>query len=147
MMSGTTTNMRKIYCEHKDLSRIPDKLWFASLHKTLLEIKANSSSVPWNLGGGAHGYTGIILSPATYSILSPMISCIITTHLGPLQIPIGATQYVITHADNTTWWRSETILRVYFSPTDTTPTSFGEYWRQVFNTPTQLRYRLSTGKY
>ena len=57
------------------------------------ELKANAQSVYSNLGGGAHGHLGIVLSPAAYALISntpyetPM-------HPGSLTIPPGTTQIV-----------------------------------------------------
>ena len=62
MMGSTVTmNVRELYFEHQDLMRINSEPMFDHLHRMLQEIKANVVSVPTSLGGGAHGYIGIIL--------------------------------------------------------------------------------------
>ena len=95
MSSRSPTNVRELYFEHKELRRINGEPNFESLHYLLLQIKANASSVPSNLGGGAHGYAGIILSPPTYGTLAPMTPFIIPVHPGILNVPMGSTQYAI----------------------------------------------------
>ena len=65
MMSLDTTRYRDLDLEHKNLTRISVEPTFASLHKILLELKANAVSVPSQLGGGSHGFMPIILSNST----------------------------------------------------------------------------------
>lgn len=68
------------------------------MHKMLLELKPNCRSVPCSLGGGAHGYAGIILSPPIYATLPPMTPFVIPVHPGNFQVNPGATQYAIALA-------------------------------------------------
>ena len=95
MSTRATTNVRENYFEHKDLSRIVGEPVFDNLHQMLLEVKANLSSVPSTLGGGAHGYAGAILSVPTYATLAPTTPFITPVHPGTLTVPAGATQYAI----------------------------------------------------
>ena len=44
---------------------------YATLKTLKDQLKANAASVPKTLGGGTHGYLGLILSPATYATISP----------------------------------------------------------------------------
>ena len=44
---------------------------YATLKTLKDQLKANTTSVPTTLGGGNHGYLGLILSPATYATISP----------------------------------------------------------------------------
>ena len=55
-----------------------------------LELKANSSSVYSNLGGGTHGHLFLIIPPTQFNILSNAAS-IRPLHSGPLNIPNGTT--------------------------------------------------------
>ena len=66
-----------------------------------LESKANCSSVPCTLGGGPHGYSGILLSATTYATLAPTTSFVIPLNSGVLLVPVGATQYEIVLAKTT----------------------------------------------
>ena len=60
-----------------------------------LESKANCSSVPCMLVGGAHGYSGILLSATTYATLAPTTPFVIPLHPGVLLVPVVSTQYEI----------------------------------------------------
>ena len=46
---------------------------YATLKTLKDQHKANAASVPTTLGGGNHGYLGLILSPATYATISPTV--------------------------------------------------------------------------
>ena len=43
---------------------------YASLKNLKDELKANAASIPTTLGGGTHGYLGLILSPAAYATIA-----------------------------------------------------------------------------
>ena len=49
---------------------IVGKPTYATLKTLKDQLKANAASVPTTLGGGNHGYLGLILSPATYTTIS-----------------------------------------------------------------------------
>ena len=109
MSTRATTNVRENYFEHKDLSRIVGEPVFESLHHMLLQVKANLSSVPSTLGGGAHGYAGAILSVTTYATLAPTTPFITPVHPGILTVPAGATQYAIAFAKT----QHDELMRVF----------------------------------
>ena len=69
-MSSNPPNYRDLYFEHKVLTRINGEPNFGSLHHLLMQLKANAVSVPTTLGGGSHGFIGIILSGPTYATLA-----------------------------------------------------------------------------
>ena len=94
-MLNSLTSYRDLYFEHKNLTRISSEPTFATLHQLLLELKANAVSVPSTLGGGAHGFIGIILSAVTYVTLAPMPPFVTPVHPGALRVPHGATQYQV----------------------------------------------------
>ena len=62
-----------LYFEHNELAQINGEPTFATLHCMLLQLKVNTSSVPTELGRGTNGFVGIIMSPATYITIAPMI--------------------------------------------------------------------------
>ena len=95
MTTLVNVNMRKLCVEHKTLTCIAVKPTFAPLHRLLLQLKANVSSVPTTLGGGSHGYVGIIIPSPTYGTLVPMAPFITPVHPVPLMIALPATQYNI----------------------------------------------------
>ena len=87
--------MRWVYFEHKQLTPIQGKLNINNLRGILLQLNSNTRSVPSTLGGAAHSYVGIILSPVTYIILDQMDSFVTPAHLGALSVVDGETQYQI----------------------------------------------------
>ena len=78
----------KTYFEYPELTKIHDSPDFASLKKIKDELKSNAARVPTNLGGGAHGHLGLILTPAEYALISatPYVRPV---HPGPLVLPAG----------------------------------------------------------
>ena len=50
---------------------IVGKPTYATLKTLKDQLKAHSASVPTTLGSRIHGYLGLILSPATYTTISP----------------------------------------------------------------------------
>ena len=95
MISVGTMNYKELYFEQKSL-RIAGKPNFDSLHELLLQLKANSNSVPYSLGGGVHGYIKMIIYVMKYVSLAPMKPFIIPTHPGIPTVAGGAKQYEIT---------------------------------------------------
>ena len=97
-ISSNITHYRDFYFEHKNLTRISGEPTFASLHKVLLEFKADVVSVPSQLGGGDHGFIVIILSNTTYTTLATISPFITPVQPGHLRVAKGATQYQIALA-------------------------------------------------
>ena len=100
MTMTSNTDFRELYFEHKHMEKILAEPSFTSLHYLLRRLKANASSVPCTLGGGAHGYVGMLLSPQAYASLSN-IPFDEPLHPGRLVIPPGSTQYEIAHIKST----------------------------------------------
>ena len=53
------------------LSPIVGEPTYQTLKELKNQLKANAASIPTTLGGGHHGYLGLILSPAAYATISP----------------------------------------------------------------------------
>ena len=53
------------------LPPIVGKPTYQTLKELKDQLKANAASIPTTLGGGNHGYLGLILSPAAYATISP----------------------------------------------------------------------------
>ena len=87
-MSITNTNYRETYFLKPDLSPIIGKPTFESLYQLIVDLQANAQSVHSNLGGGANGHLGLIMTPTQYAIHSttPYVR---PTHPGTLTIPVG----------------------------------------------------------
>ena len=100
-MSSNPPNYRELYFEHRLLTRINGKPNFFSLNYLLIELKANAGSVPTTLGEGAHGFIGMIISPATYSTIAPNTPFVMPVHSGTLTHAQGATHFQIQAATTT----------------------------------------------
>ena len=59
------------------------------------ELKANAASVPCDLGGGAHGHLGIMLTQPEYANVSA-VDYVRPVHPGMLCIPPGTTNFETT---------------------------------------------------
>ena len=101
MTYNVSPNMKDLFFEHKELTPINGEPNFENLHGLRLEVKANCSSVPSTLGGGAHGYAGMLLSDPIYATLAPGTPFVIPLHPGVLVVAQGATQYEIALATTT----------------------------------------------
>ena len=75
-----------------DPTRIIGILTFQTLHQMANELKQNVSSVYSNLGGGAHGRLGLLLSPQMYALISN-VPYVRPAHPGLLIIPANATRH------------------------------------------------------
>ena len=53
------------------LTPIVSEPTYQTLKELKDQLKANAASIPTTLGGGNHGYLGLILSPAAYATISP----------------------------------------------------------------------------
>ena len=91
MMSSTPTHYRDLYFEHTHLTQISGEPSFSSLHRILLDLKANTVSAPSTLGGGSQDFIGIILSNPAYTTLKPMTPFVTPVQSGPLRVAGGAT--------------------------------------------------------
>ena len=110
--SGGGIDYRSIYFAFPNLTPINGEPDADILIKLKNQLKANASSVPSNLGGGAHGHLGLVLSDATYALVSntPFVP---PAHPGPLVIPPGTTGPMATvlreqHVENLRLFREVT---------------------------------------
>ena len=109
-MSGQTTipNYRETLFEYPDLTPIHGEPSFESLTMMMNQLKANARSVRTPLGGGQHGYMGLLLTPAQYAIIST-VPFIRPRHPGELVTPPFQLPHVV--ADTTA--RHKEQLRLY----------------------------------
>ena len=95
--------------EKRDLTPIRGEPTYDTLELLLKELKANARNVHSNLGGGNFGHLGLVISPASYALISPVpFNRPVFPGAQPV-IPVGATQ----HMSNTIrdLWKEN--LRVY----------------------------------
>ena len=71
MMLTSYVNYKYSYFEHTFLTAIYGEPTYETIHHLKNELKANAILVPTTLGGGNHGYLGMILTPAEYCRIAP----------------------------------------------------------------------------
>ena len=76
-------NLKEIYFKHAALTRITGNPKYANLQSMYRECKANAQSVPCNLGGGANGHLGLIISANAYNTIAPGTPYIRPTNPAP----------------------------------------------------------------
>ena len=72
-MSGTAfhnIDYKVTHFEKSELTPIRGEPTYDTLEHLLKELKANARNVHSNLGGGAHGHLGLVISPTSYAHLS-----------------------------------------------------------------------------
>ena len=92
-MKAGAANIRELYFEYQYLTRINGKLVFTALNNTVLQLKANTVSVPCTLDSGTYAYIIIIMSPVTYATITLMNPFIVPAPLKPLNVASNTTQY------------------------------------------------------
>ena len=110
MISTSFVDYKDSYFEHPVLTTIRREPIYKTLHHLKNELKENASSVPTTLGGGNHGYLGMILTPAEYH-------CIVTTYpftrppnLGVLVPNLNGTAAQIASAEINHWLTKKLYL-------------------------------------
>ena len=91
MMSSI--NYKYTIFEHENITPVHGEPTFKTLHKLRNKINANAKSIYSNLGGGAHGYLGLVIRGAQYALISNTLF-VYSTHPGPLIILDGTTTHV-----------------------------------------------------
>ena len=71
MTSTSSVNYKDSYFKHPVLTKIRGEPTYETLHHLKNELKDNASYVPTILGGGNHGYLGMIIKPAEYHHITP----------------------------------------------------------------------------
>ena len=85
----------KTYFSHPTLSKIHGELTYSSLKIMKQELTANASRVTSDLGGGAHGRLGLVLTPIEYFLIS-VLAYARPLHPGTLQIGAATTHHEAT---------------------------------------------------
>ena len=86
----STVNYRDTHFERDNLTPIPGKPTYETVHKLWNEIKANARPVYLRLSGGSYGHLGHVLTAAQYADISTTVFTR-PAHPGPLAIPLAAT--------------------------------------------------------
>ena len=75
----------------KQPTKIHGRPTFLQLRKLETEITVNAANIQCDEGGGAHGYLGLIKSPAKYATIAPGTPFVMPVQPGILQIPANTT--------------------------------------------------------
>ena len=67
---SSNINFKATHFEYSTLTKIYGPPTYETLTQLTNELKANASSVPSSLGGGAHGHLGLVIPPSQYALLS-----------------------------------------------------------------------------
>ena len=91
-LNSSAVDYISTYFEHPTLAKIHGEPNYTMLRKMKNELMRNASSVPSDLGGGANGHLGLLLSPVDYNYVTA-IAYVRPVHPGILVIPAGTTQH------------------------------------------------------
>ena len=80
------------YFPHPEPTKIEGEPTYKSLTTVNNELKANASSVDSELGGGNHGYLGLVLSDPEYATIPGTVPFEPPAFPDPLVVPPTATQ-------------------------------------------------------
>ena len=94
-LNSSAVDYISTYFEHPTLAKIHGKPNYTMLRKMKNELMCNASSVPSDLGGGANGHLGLLLSPVDYNYVTA-IAYVCPVHPGILVFPPGTTQHEST---------------------------------------------------
>ena len=98
-MSNPNIDYTSTNFEFPTLTKIQGIPTYEPLRKIKNEMKSNAASVPCDLGGGAHGHLGIMLSATEYANVS-LVNYVRPVHPGILSIPAGTANYESTRLTN-----------------------------------------------
>ena len=88
-----------LYFKYKNPTGINGEPTYKSLKRLKTELRANASSVDTDLGGGDHGYLGLVLSDAEYARITPMPAAFVAPNFpGPLVIDPALTAMQVVQA-------------------------------------------------
>ena len=108
MVEAAAIDYRHSHFEFPIISAIISEPNYEQLLCVFKELKANAQPVHSTLGGGVHGYLGLLLSPVQYVLVSnlPFVTPAFPV---PLAIPINTTQ----HMSITLQQRHQDSVRVF----------------------------------
>ena len=94
-MSSTNIDYVAMYFEFCILTKIHGEPTYETLKAMKNQLKSNACSVTSDLGGGAHGHLGLLLTPTEYAITSPT-PYVRPVHPGVLTIAQGTAHHEAT---------------------------------------------------
>ena len=112
-MTSTNIDYVATYFELPELDKIYGAPTCTKLSKIEDQIKANASSVSSELGGGAHGHLGLVLTNGEYAKITARLY-IYPAHPGPLDILLLTAQHTETYMRKD----HKALIRVFHEVTD-----------------------------
>ena len=109
-MLTSSVNYKDSYFEQPPLTAIRWEPTYETLHNLKNELKANANSVRTTLGGGNHGYLGMILTPAEYHRIAPTDPSTRPPNTGVLIQNLAGTAAQIASAEDTHWLTKKLYL-------------------------------------
>ena len=94
-MTSTNIDYVDTYFEYPTLTKIHGEPTYETLKTIKNELKSNACSVTSDLGGGANGHLGLVLTPAEYTAVSPTAYAH-PVHPGNLNIAPGTAHHEAT---------------------------------------------------
>ena len=88
----TTVDYAGTYFEFPVLTKIHGEPTYENLHTLKNQLKSNAQSLVSNLGGGAHGHLGLVLTSTEYALVSA-VQYESPVHPGSLHIPSFTAQH------------------------------------------------------
>ena len=92
-MATHTVDYRNTVFEYPTLTKLHGEPTFEGVRLLHKELMVNSQTVHSDLGGGAHGHLGLVLSPRRYALISNA-QYNRPQHPGQLVIPAGTTLHM-----------------------------------------------------
>ena len=99
MMANPNIDYMSTNFEYPTLTKIQGIPSYEPLRRIKNKLKTNAPSVPCDLGGGAHGHLGLMLTVPEYKNVS-RIGCIRPLHPSALNIQTGTTSFEATRRTN-----------------------------------------------
>ena len=141
MKLTSSVNYEESYFKHPVLTAIRGEYTYEKIHHLKNELKANASLVPTTLGGGNHGYLGMILTPAEYRHISPTDPLTQIPNPGVLVPNPAGTAAQIASTENTHRLKNIYIFRYPTSQTNLNPTNHQVHRHQISRRPSQTHHR------
>ena len=111
MRSTSNIDYALLYFKYKNPSPINSEPTYNSLKWLKTELRANASSVDTDLGGGDHGYLGLVLSDVEYARINPQPAAFVAPNfpgalvIDPAFTAVQAVQARESHAEEMALYR------------------------------------------
>ena len=80
-------DFKSTYFQHPTLNKVSGEPTYQSLSLLFTQVKANATSVSCTtLGGGQHGYLGLVISPVEYKRIMPGTPCVRAVQPAPFVV-------------------------------------------------------------